>query len=136
MLRLLPLALLVLSLAACDSTEDDAPVDPVGASQTFEVRYAVEGTYTGEGCAIEYRNAERSLVSLEKQVLPWEVIERVTVTDQGDLSVFNSSLKSTCEDPDREGKATVSIFISGALRATQTTTGPGELAQVQFSLRI
>ncbi len=136
MLRLLPLALLLLPLAACDSTEDDGPVDPIGVSQTFEVRYLVEGTYTGDGCAIEYRKADRSLVSLEKQELPWEVIEQVKITDQGDESVFNASLKSTCEDPDREGKATVSLFISGALRATQTTTGPGELAQVQFSLRI
>lgn len=136
MLRLLSLALLLLPLAACDSTEDDAPIEPIGVSREFDVRYVVEGTYTGDGCAIEYRAASRLLTSLDKQALPWEAVERVTVTDRGDESVFNSFLRSTCEDPLREGKATVSIFINGSLRATQSTAGPGEPAEVRFSLRI
>lgn len=128
------LAALLLTCLACDANDEEVVAEPAVPVRTFDVRYVVEGTYTGDGCAIVYAAADRTEATREQQDLPWEQIERVEIARSGPQSVFNASLSATCSDPLREGKVTAALYVDGAQRQIQTSTGPGETVTVRFRI--
>jgi hypothetical protein len=132
-MRLLAAALLLLTLAACDSSSLD-PIDPPAQTRTFDVRYLVEGTYAGTGCTLRYRQADRTVATLDAQSLPWDHTERIVLSDRGDASTFNVLLQSACADPQREGKQTSTLFVDQRLVATRSATGFGESVELTYRL--
>jgi hypothetical protein len=118
----LVLMLLVVAgpIAGCDSTEptvDDNRSDEVIVPKTSVV-YEVKGTY--RTCAIVYHDSLGVEQELPEVPLDWSDSLKVPV-DQS----FLARVTATCADLEREGAATVRLFVDGLLLESALARGFG-----------
>lgn len=123
-----PLAVLLLAaLAGCDAASE--PVLEAERRASFDVAYAVEGTYAR--CSVTY--ADASGARTLDTALPWRVRVRAEATS---ATPFHASVSATCTDEVREGKGTVSIRANDVLRDLRTTAGRGATALATATLEV
>lgn len=122
------LALLVVSLTACDSRDFDSDTFAQTSTTYFDVSYSVTGTYST--CEISYVAVDGTLKT-ESSSLPWSK-EPFSVRVAGSSSTFNAAVHATCQDEERLGKSTASVYVNDELKSKGATTGFGQTASAEF----
>lgn len=122
------LALLVVSLTACDSRDFDSDTFAQTSTQFYDVAYSVTGTYSS--CEISFVALDKSVKTVSSS-LPWSN-EPFQVQIRGTESTFNAAVSATCEDDERLGKSTASVYVNDELKSKGATTGFGQTARAEF----
>ena len=127
------LCALMLLCVGCDAQRQIAGPEETTATVnlkagTYDVRYEVTGTYAT--CQMTYRNQDRELVSTQESTLPWTRSFRVFVNK--DTGIFGASVRITCADPTKTGKATLHLIVDEDVKERISAVGFGASAEAIY----
>ncbi|NNE47414.1 MAG: hypothetical protein HKN37_12240 [Rhodothermales bacterium] len=111
-------------MAGCDSTEPTVDDNGGDVTPKTSVVYEVFGTY--RTCNIIYRDSLGVDQELPEEPLDWIDSVKVPVDES-----FLARVTATCADVEREGKATIRLFVDGLLLESASAQGYGSSGTAQ-----